>query len=379
MRSLLRLAVCWAACVSFASFGTLSLPARAASPDVLQPGDHISVLVFNHDDLSAKDVIVDASGNVTLVLAGTVGAAGLTTHQLAAKITARMARYLPKAGVDVGLVSQNTSIFVTGGPVGVLPYNPGITLAAAIDEMQQLSSPTFDTPSIVAQRDLLRGRVDLHNVRLVRGGTVLITYDVTAAEQRGDPGPALLPGDRIELSTKPVHVLVQGQVKQPGAAYLDPNEPLSDAVAQVGGETEDASTGTIYLTRAGQTRQLALGDPIFSQPAQDGDLVVLPRARRITVDGMVEHPGDVLLRGQPTLMNALYNAGGPTQYGNLRDVQVVHDGQRVAYDITQLQHGGTNQNPVLSDGDTVFVPEGHKLDWARVFQAIGLGILAAHP
>jgi hypothetical protein len=30
-----------------------------------------------------------------------------------------------------------------------------------------------------------------------------------------------------------------------------------------------------------------------------------------------------------------------------------------------------SQNPVLQDGDTVVVPEGHKIDWSGIFGILG--------
>jgi hypothetical protein len=69
-------------------------------------------------------------------------------------------------------------------------------------------------------------------------------------------------------------------------------------------------------------------------------------------------------------LDALYEAGGPERSGNLRSVAVLHNGQRLEYDITKLTHGSHDQNPSLSDGDTVFVPEGHKFDFSSLFQAL---------
>ena len=86
--------------------------------------------------------------------------------------------------------------------------------------------------------------------------------------------------------------------------------------------------------------------------------------------GSVVKPGNQILQGDATLLNALYDSGGPLKYGNLRSVAVIHQGQRKEYDITKLPHGASDQNPTLADGDTVFVPEGHKIDFTSVFQAL---------
>ncbi|MDB5027035.1 MAG: hypothetical protein JWO66_724, partial [Candidatus Eremiobacteraeota bacterium] len=67
-----------------------------------------------------------------------------------------------------------------------------------------------------------------------------------------------------------------------------------------------------------------------------------------------------------------YQAGGPNKWGDIRHVAVMHAGARTEYDITALSHGARNENPTLGDGDTVFVPEGHKVDFQAVFSALSL-------
>ena len=68
---------------------------------------------------------------------------------------------------------------------------------------------------------------------------------------------------------------------------------------------------------------MALGDPVFSLPAQPSDIVTVPEAPRVNVVGTVAKPGVVALKTDSTLLSALYTAGGPTRFANLKDVQVM--------------------------------------------------------
>jgi protein involved in polysaccharide export with SLBB domain len=70
-------------------------------------------------------------------------------------------------------------------------------------------------------------------------------------------------------------------------------------------------------------------------------------------------------------LTALYVAGGPTKWANVRDIQVVHAGVRTSYDLSKLQHGDLSSSVPLVDGDVVYVPEGHKIDAAGFFAALG--------
>jgi protein involved in polysaccharide export with SLBB domain len=184
-------------------------------------------------------------------------------------------------------------------------------------------------------------------------------------------------GDTILLVNKPTQVRVDGDVTFPGTTYLDTTEPLSDAIAQLGGLTSTSATAKVAVTRDGTRELHGLGDPIFKAAAHAGDVVSIPTAPRITMTGMVATPGPVVLKTDFSLLSALYNAGGPNKYANLKIVQVVHNSHATQYDITKLTHGDISQNPTLSDGDTVFVPEGHRIDFSLITSTLFGAIYAA--
>jgi protein involved in polysaccharide export with SLBB domain len=85
---------------------------------------------------------------------------------------------------------------------------------------------------------------------------------------------------------------------------------------------------------------------------------------------MVDKPGPIVLKTDFSLLDALYSAGGPTKWGDLSKVTVIKNGTSHIYNVAALTHGETSQNPALTDGDTVFVPEGHKVDYGGVFAAL---------
>jgi protein involved in polysaccharide export with SLBB domain len=221
-----------------------------------------------------------------------------------------------------------------------------------------------------------QGRVDLHHVAIIRDGRVIGPFDATNNDLGAGSAALLQPGDTIQLSNKPVAVTVRGEVKAPGVAYLSSSEPLSTAIAQTGGELPTSATNNLVIERDGVRHAVAIGSPEFSQPARPGDVVIVPRAPIVTVVGMVVKPGDVQLRNDTSLLSALYGADGIQKWADLKKVQVMRHGQGTMYDVTALTHGDVSQNPPLADGDTVFVPEGHKIDWTNVFAALGFGVNA---
>ena len=371
--------------VTVALFGFASTAAEAA----LHAGDKIDITVYNHPELSAMRTI-DADGNVAVPVVGRMTALNVEPDTLASRIQARLASYVRGVAVQVQLDAQTASVFVAGGPNGVIAYQPGMTLAAVVDRLTQQSTAAEPTDAANAQAvsnrsvqsgalDLNNGPIDFHRVTIVRDVTTLGPFDMIAMNRTGATGPALRPDDTIRLVDKPISVQVTGDVQKPGTAYLGIEEPLSQALTQVGGTAASSAENTLTLQRNGTATVVTLGSPEFSEPAHDGDVLVVPRATRVDVLGSVEKPGDTLLRGNSTLVGALYYAGGPAKYANLHAVTVVHGGVRTQYDLSRVQKGATGTNPQLVDGDTVFVAQGSTFDPSQIWNAIGaIGLFGLH-
>lgn len=344
----------------------------------VHPGDRVAVLVYNHPELSGQTT-VDGSGKISLPLAGGVDTTDLDPAEIAERVRYRLQPYVRKVAVDVQLVSQAQSIFVAGGPGGVLAYSPGENLGGALSQLRtQVAALNVAQATPQSTSDLDHGRIDLTRVTIERDGSVLGPFDGSSGDVNLGGAALLQPGDTIQLHNKPVAVTVRGDVREPGVAYLSPTDSLSAAMTQVGGEMPTSATNNIIIERDGVRRLSSFGDAEFSQPAHPGDVIVIPRAPTITVVGMVVKPGDVQLRNDTTLLTALYGADGIQKWADLRKVQVLRHGQSTRYDVTALTHGDVSQNPTLNDGDTVFVPEGHKIDWTPVFAALGVAVGVAN-
>ena len=329
-------------------------------------GDRLRVTVYNHPELSGQ-AVVSAEEALSLPLAGTVKVHGLETAQVAARIEAALRPYLRYPAVNVELAAQTSSLFVSGGPGGVVRYEPGETLVAALGDLGPGGENGSQGHGLTS---LEHSRVDLRRVGITRNGIRIATYDVRVLAARGEGGPTLHPSDTIDFVDKPIAVHILGDVVHPGAAYVDADETIADALDQVGGPAPTAATANLTLRRDDATSTVALGDPVLREPARRGDVLVVPTAPRVSVVGLVERPGPIALKTNFTLLNALYQAGGPTKWADLRRVAVIRSSAPATYDLVRLAHGDVAQNPVLRDGDLVFVPEGHKADVLPIFQSL---------
>lgn len=350
---------------------TLSLAAAATSTAIasVHAGDQLDISVYNHPELSRK-VVVNSNGAVSMPLAGTVRVGGLEPKYIAIRIANALNPFVVAPAVSVELLAQTGSIFVSGPGGGILKYLPGETLVSALADLSTGSGAGVGTGGAGFAGDLERSRVDMHRVGLQRDGTRIGTYDIASLSSRGESGPQLQPGDTLALENKPLAVRVYGDVKRPGSTFLTADEPLSNALDQAGGVDASAATAHVVLQRGGTSSTLALGDAAFRGPAQNGDVLTIPTAPRISVVGLVAKPGAVVLRTDFSLLDALYEAGGPSQYADLSHVSVIRDGKTTGYNVAALQRGDATQNPELRDGDTVYVAEGHKIDIRGFFQSL---------
>jgi protein involved in polysaccharide export with SLBB domain len=110
-----------------------SLAAAAVAPPKLQPGDKIRVSVFGEDKLSG-DYQIDQSGQISLPLAGTLEAQGLTQTELEQALAKKFrSEYLknPKVTVTVTTLRPFYMMGAVEKP-GEYPYKSGLNVLTAL-------------------------------------------------------------------------------------------------------------------------------------------------------------------------------------------------------------------------------------------------------
>jgi polysaccharide export outer membrane protein len=359
-----RLTVALPLCIALLA-ASLAHPVAAIADTPIHAGDKLQLTVFNHPDLTAE-VTVTSDGYVPVPLAGQVSVEGLTETLAGNRIGSSLTRYLRHPAVSVRILQQGQSIFFTGSLLGVQPYQPGETLGTAIG--------AFTAKAQAGAQGMPAARtdtIDMRRVRVQRGKNVTDPIDLEALARSGDSGPRLQPGDTILLATKPIRVDVRGDVKSPATVYLYPGESLNQAVNGAGGFQATTSLAKIGLKRDGADSEVSAAGAEFSGPAHDGDIVTLHPAPHVSVLGAVEKPGDTTLQVGSTLLSALYSAGGPNKFADLKHIKIMHDGASQSFNLARLTHGDLSQDMPIRDGDVIFVPQGHQIDTNLIFQALG--------
>ena len=111
----------------------VAMAPSAAPAYALDTGDTLRIVVFGQDGLS-NSYLVDAAGQVTVPLIGSVGARGLTTQQLARAVAAKLrAGFIREPHVAIE-VDTYRPFFILGEVTlpGQYPYVPNMTVETAV-------------------------------------------------------------------------------------------------------------------------------------------------------------------------------------------------------------------------------------------------------
>jgi polysaccharide export outer membrane protein len=144
------------------------------------------------------------------------------------------------------------------------------------------------------------------------------------------------------------NVSVLGEVRSPGRLPLVGQMTLLEALSQAGYVTATAGNEIMILHAPeaagakGLTTRVSLNDVQANRPdanllLREGDTVIVDRARKVTVSGLVRNPGQVTWERGMTVRVALALAGGIAEKGSTRGIRVHRDinGKKDWMDIEQ--------------------------------------------
>ncbi|WP_277980482.1 polysaccharide biosynthesis/export family protein [Sphingomonas phyllosphaerae] len=161
-------------------------------PSLVGPLDTVQIEVFNVPDLS-REVQVDASGRISMPLAGTIDARGKTSAELASAIEAALrARYVRDPEVTINIKNSVSQVVTIDGQViepGLYPVTNQMTLMRAIASAKGLAE--------FARED------DVVILRTVDGRKMAGLYNITAIRQGMYDDPAVYANDVIVVGNSP--------------------------------------------------------------------------------------------------------------------------------------------------------------------------------
>jgi polysaccharide export outer membrane protein len=133
----------------------------------ISPQDTLDVSVFKVPELSAKDVIVESNGIVSLPYIGSVNLLGLSLQQAEKRVEALLSKDLQNPKVSIKRTQKAVKQVTVEGAVqtpGVFPIVSSMTFLQAI-AMSQGITDLADVKNVIVFRDGKQYAVDLYKVR----------------------------------------------------------------------------------------------------------------------------------------------------------------------------------------------------------------------
>jgi polysaccharide biosynthesis/export protein len=167
-------------------------------------------------------------------------------------------------------------------------------------------------------------------------------------------------------------IFVMGEVKQPGSLQFTGAMTLIEALARVGSTTDRAGSEAMIVRPSSSPaavattqkpngsnsetirvnlQNLQAGALSENVALRAGDTIFVPRAATVFVSGQVKAAGEYVIRTGMTVRQALALAGGVTDRGSTRRLQIIRqvDGKEVTLDV--------NLQTAVQQGDTIVVRE----------------------
>jgi len=163
-------------------------------------------------------------------------------------------------------------------------------------------------------------------------------------------------------------VFVMGEVRTPGKYVLNGPVTLLDALVRAGATTDAAGAQVLILhpkdpvkgsptlpdqqdaeVESVNLREIQDGRLSRNVTIRDGDTIFVPKAERFFVVGLVRNAGSYVLERNMTVLQAISTAGGVSERGSSRRIQIVRivDNVRKEFDAKPTD--------IVQSGDTIVV------------------------
>lgn len=326
----------------------------------IRNGDTIRVIVAGEDSLSGE-FRVETDGTVQLPRLGVVPVGG--------KMQATASGDISKLIIDKKLLKHaDVAVYITGRKIRNVTVNGAVTTQG----LQTIKDATVLSEAVEAAVPV--ASADLTRVMLTHSDGTSQTYNYqkyrSGLANTPDVNPPLQDGDRIYVYSglpSAGSVRIVGEVKDQTKLLLPITDGMTvgQALQIVGGVTDYADRAGIVVVRGTQKIPVPYDDILRQSKAkdivlQDKDEIDVPKLDKphaVTVAGAVRDPKSESLLTRLTLLEAVAQAGGPSDGAQQNKVELRRrDAQGSltthVYDLSKDNEASTE----LIDGDYVFLP-----------------------
>ncbi|MGA9721965.1 MAG: polysaccharide biosynthesis/export family protein [Candidatus Binatus sp.] len=286
---------------------------------VLGPGDLLRISVPPIAQLTDRTVRVSEQDTIALPLLGEINVAGMTEKDLRAAVAVRMEKYMYHPQVEVFLdQAEDRQVAVLGA---------------------------VKTPG----RYMLTSRSDTVMTMIGRAGGItegaasLIL--LTPAPIEDLHSRAAAPMVQVASAGSPMVMPISA-----GAEAAETRIAVANEAAGPSSELDPLGGGQLVIDMSQASQRY------LQIPARPGDVVRVPLAGEVTVQGWVEKPGSFKVTTGMTVLNAIAAAGGPqfTSSATLLREKPNRGKQSLALDLSKMKSGEQPDLPV-EGGDVIVV------------------------
>lgn len=171
-----------------AAYERIPAPAGEPKAQMYRIGelDRLDITMFQEPDMTAKGMQVDAAGDISMPLIGSVHAVGMTTTELAARLRQLASRFYVDPQVTVSVsssVSQNVTVQGQVTEPGIYPIQGPTTLLDAV------ALAKGETENAALDRVVV--------IRFIGGERYAAAFDIQRIRRAEDKDPAILARDVI--------------------------------------------------------------------------------------------------------------------------------------------------------------------------------------
>jgi protein involved in polysaccharide export with SLBB domain len=297
----------------------------APSQDLpIGPGDIIDISVPEVEELQNQRTRVSAQGEIELPLIGTVNASGLSESQLHDALVRKVRVYMKNPRVELFVENYRSRGVAIIGAV----QKPGnYDLADENESLQSMIGLAGGLSSSAAQ---------------------MIFYTPTQAAKLAPQRSSVSPLDGYVADGREPNTQNRGERIVP----IRSRQPMSVAY------TEGNSPSSVIATEHSIVLNMnADGDAgCLGLPARPGDVVIVPVAGEVMVEGWIRNPGAFAITPGMTILGAVSAAGGPVFSWWVELIRANPSGGKTItkYTLSRLESGKEADPPVQS-GDVLLV------------------------
>ncbi|HAM52936.1 MAG TPA: periplasmic polysaccharide biosynthesis/export protein [Nitrospiraceae bacterium] len=232
--------------------------------------DILKVTVYDHPDLTTV-ARISGEGEIVLPLIGGVKVSGLTTSQVAQKLTELLADgYIVDPHVSVFVEefkSRKTLIMGQVNRPGVYVLSGNTTFLELLSKAGGLTKDSGDK-AIIKRKSVSPGNPE-----------IIITLDLKKLLEEGDMSSdvLLMDNDNVYIGKGGVFY-VTGEVRKPDAYKYEEGMTVIKAATMAGGFTDKAASGRIKIIRKIQGKEKIIEKADIDEPVLQGDIVVVPES-----------------------------------------------------------------------------------------------------